>query len=74
MNFILGLWLELAIITNKSNLINLNKIKKTTKNMKSISLINHNLINNTTKSMKIKELKTQILELKVEIKEFKYVS
>ncbi len=42
--------------------------------MKSISLINHNLINNTTKSMKIKELKTQILELKVEIKEFKYVS
>ncbi len=44
MDFVIGLKLELAIITNGSNLIDLNKVKKIAKNMKSTSLINKNVL------------------------------
>ncbi len=74
-DFVTELWLELAIITNGSNLADLNKAEKTAKNIKSASLINKNVITVTTNPAvaKVKELKAQILKLKAEIKEAKYV-
>ncbi len=76
MDFIVELQTELAIITNRSNLMDLNEMEKTAKNVKSISLINKNVIVvavNPTMT-EVKELKAQILKLKVKIKEAKYVS
>ncbi len=75
MDFVVRLWLELAIITNSSNPADLDKVKKTAKNVKSASLINKNVIAVTTNPIvaEVKELKAQILKLKAEIKEAKYV-
>ena len=75
-DFVVGLWSELAIITNRSNLADLNEVKKTAKNVKSMSLINKNIIAIATNLavVEVKELKAQILKLKAEIKEVKYVS
>ncbi len=74
-DFVARLWPELAIITNGSNLADLNEVKKTAKNVESVSLINKNVIMVATSpaSAEVKELKAQILELKAEIKEVKYV-
>jgi len=65
----------LAIITNGSNLADLDKVEETAKNVESASLINKNVIAATTNpaTAEVKELKAQILELKAEIKEAKYV-
>ncbi len=75
-DFVAGLWPELAIITNGSNPADLDKVEKTAKNVESASLINKNVIAAATNpaTAKVKELKAQILELKAEIKEAKYVS
>jgi len=43
-DFVIGLRIELAIITNRLNSANLNKIKEMAKNMKSTSLINKNIL------------------------------
>ncbi len=71
-----GLWSELAIITNGSNLTDLNKVEKTAKNVKSASLINKNMIAAVINFAvaEVKELRVQILELKAEVKKAKYVS
>src|SRR6266498_263999 len=76
MDFVAGLQLELAIITNSSNPVDLNEAKKTAKNMESATLINKNVIAVAKNPIvaEIKELKAQILELKAEIKETKYIS
>src|SRR6266540_1379154 len=76
MDFVAGLWPEIAIITNGSNPADLDEAEKTAKNMESASLINKNVIAAATNPTvaEIKELKAQILELKAEIKEVKYVS
>src|SRR6266540_2453003 len=75
MDFVAGLRPELAIITNGSNLADLDEVEKTAKNVESASLINKNVIEAATNpaTAEVKELKVQILELKVEIKEAKYV-
>src|SRR6266498_2690563 len=75
MDFVAGLWSELAIITNGSNPADLDKVEETAKNVESASLINKNMIAAATNPItaEVKELKTQILELKAEIKEAKYV-
>ena len=75
MDFIAGLRSELAIITNGSNPADLDKVKETAKNIESTSLINKNVIAAVTNPTvaEVKELKVQILELKAEIKEAKYV-
>ncbi len=75
MDFVIRLWSELAIITNGSNLADLDKVEETAKNVESASLINKNVIAATTNpaTAEVKELKAQILELKAEIKEAKYV-
>ncbi len=67
MDFIVRLRLKLAIITNGSNSMNLNKMKKIIKNVKSTSLINKNMIVaiSTLIIIEIKKLKIQILKLKV---------
>jgi len=74
-DFIFELQIDLAIITNRLNLMNLNKVDEMVKNVKSASLINKNVmaavINLTV--VEVKELKPQILELKVKIRELKYV-
>ncbi len=51
-------------------------MEKTAKNVKSVSLINKNIMAVTTNPAiaKVKELKAQILKLKAEIKEVKYIS
>ena len=73
MDFVAGLRPELAIITNSSNLANLDEAEETAKNVKSASLINKNVIAATANpAAEVKELKAQILELKTEIKEAKY--
>ncbi len=74
-DFIAGLRTDLAIITNRSNLADLNKVEKTAKNMKSVSLINKNVMVVATNLaiVKVKKLKAQILELKAELRESKYV-
>src|SRR6266498_30115 len=75
-DFVAGLRPKLAIITNRSNLTDLNKAEKTAKNIESASLINKNIIAAVINLAvaKVKELKAQILELKAEIKEVKYIS
>ena len=75
MDFVAGLWPELAIITNGSNPADLDEVEKTAKNIESASLINKNVIAAATSPAvaEVKELKAQILELKAEIKEAKYV-
>src|SRR6266540_969842 len=75
MDFVAGLRLELAIITNGSNPADLDKAKETAKNVESASLINKNVIAAATNPgiAKVKELKAQNLELKAEVKEAKYV-
>src|SRR6266542_192187 len=69
MDFVAGLRSKLAIITNNSNLADLNEAEETAKNIESASLINKNVISATTNPaiVKVKELKAQILELKAEI-------
>ncbi len=59
MNFIAGLWLELAIITNRSNPADLDEVEEMVKNVKSVSLINKNMIAAATNSAvtEVKELK-----------------
>ncbi len=76
MDFVAGLQSELAIITNGSNPADLDKVEETAKNVESASLINKNVIAATTNpaTAEVKELKAQILKLKAEIKEAKYVS
>ncbi len=56
--------------------MNLDEVKKIVKNVKSTSLINKNILATITTLAiaKIRELKVQILELKAELKDFKYVS
>jgi len=51
-------------------------VEETAKNVESASLINKNVIAATTNpaTAEVKELKAQILKLKAEIKEAKYVS
>src|SRR6266508_157444 len=75
MDFVVGLRPELAIITNSSNPADLNEAEETAKNVKSASLINKNVIVAATNTgiAEVKKLKAQILELKAEIKEAKYV-
>ncbi len=75
-DFVAGLRPELAIITNGSNPVDLDKAKKTAKNVKSASLINKNVIAAATNPAiaEVKKLKAQILKLKAKIKESKYVS
>ncbi len=74
-DFVIGLRIELAIITNRLNSANLNKIKEMAKNMKSTSLINKNILAASIilVVIEVKKLKVQILKLKVELKESKYV-
>ncbi len=74
-DFIAGLRSKLAIITNKASLADLNKVEKIAKNVKSASLINKNvlIVTITLAVTEIKELKAQILKLKAELKDFKYV-
>ncbi len=75
MDFVAGLRSELAIITNSSNLADFDEIKKIVKNVENASLINKNVIAAATSPAvaEVKKLKAQILELKVKIKEAKYV-
>ncbi|SRR6266542_1229098 len=75
MDFVAGLRSELAIITNSSNLADLDEMKEIAKNIESVSLINKNVIAAATDLAvaEVKELKAQILKLKAEIKEAKYV-
>src|SRR6266498_2468798 len=75
MDFVAGLRPELAIITNNSNLADLDEAEETAKNVESASLINKNVIAAATNpaTAELKELKAQILELKAKIKEAKYV-
>src|SRR6266542_6785722 len=74
MDFVAGLRLELAIITNSSNPADLDEVEETAKNVENVSLINKNVIAVATNptTAEVKELKAQILELKAEIKEAKY--
>ena len=74
-DFVAGLRLELAIITNSSNPADLDEAEETAKNVESASLINKNVIAVATNLtvVEIKKLKAQILELKAEIKEAKYI-
>ncbi len=74
MDFVAGLWPELAIITNGSNLTDLDEVEKIAKNIESTSLINKNvMVAVSLVTAEVKELKIQILELKAKIKEAKYV-
>ncbi len=74
-DFVTGLWSELVIITNRLNPADLDEAEEIAKNVESASLINKNIIAAATNPTvaEVKELKTQILELKAEIKEAKYV-
>ncbi len=76
MDFISKLQIDLTIITNRSNLANLNKLKEIAKNIKSASLINKNVMTVAINPavVKVKKLKAQILELKVKLRKSKYVS
>src|SRR6266540_3592108 len=75
MDFIVGLWPKLAIITNSSNPADLDEVEEIVKNVESASLINKNVIAAATSPAvaEVKKLKAQILELKAEIKEAKCV-
>src|SRR6266498_5901244 len=70
MDFVAGLRLEIAIITNDLNSADLDEAEETAKNVENASLINKNVIAATTNpaATEVKELKAQILELKAEIK------
>ncbi len=59
MDLVTGLWSKLAIITNSSNLANLNKAEEIAKNVESASLINKNVIAAATNPAvaEVKELK-----------------
>ncbi len=74
-DFIAKLRTELAIITNESNLIDLDKAEEMAKNIENASLINKNVIVAATNPAvaKIKKLKAQILKLKAEIRKLKYI-
>ena len=74
-DFIAGLWPELAIITNGSNPADLDEAEEMAKNIESASFINKNVIAATTNPTvaEVKEFKAQILELKAEVKKAKYV-
>ena len=74
-DFIVGLWPELAIITNGSNPADLDEAEETAKNVESASLNNKNVIAAATNPAvaEVKELKAQILKLKAKIKEVKYI-
>ena len=76
MDFVVGLRLELAIIINRSNPADLDEVEEIAKNVESTSLINKNIIAATINPAvaEVKKFKAQILELKVEIKDAKYVS
>ena len=76
MDFVAGLWPELAIITNRSNPVDFDEAEETAKNVESASLINKNVIAAATNLAvaEVKKLKAQILELKAKIKEAKYIS
>ncbi len=56
--------------------MDLDEVEKIAKNVESASLINKNVIAAVTNSVivEVKELKAQILKLKAEIKEAKYIS
>src|SRR6266542_4005657 len=69
MDFVAGLRSELAIITNGSNLADLDEMEEIAKNVESASLINKNVIAIATNPMT-----AEVKELKAEIKEAKYVS
>ena len=58
-DFVTGLWPKLAIITNGSNLTDLNKVEEIAKNIESASLINKNVIAAATNPTvaKVKKLK-----------------
>jgi len=58
------------------NLTDLDEVKEIAKNIKSANLINKNVLVAATSPAiaKVKELKTQILELRAELKELKYVT
>ncbi len=74
MDFVAGLRLGLAIITNSSNPADLDEVEEIAKNVESASLINKNVIAAAANPIaEVKELKAQILELKAEMKEAKYV-
>src|SRR6266498_4657744 len=75
MDFVVRLRSELAIITNSSNLADLDEAEETAKNVESASLINKNVIAVATNpgTSEVKKIKAQILKLKVEIKEAKYI-
>jgi len=44
MDFIIGLWIDLTIITNGSNSTDLNEVKKIAKNVENASFINKNVM------------------------------
>ncbi len=75
MDFVAGLRLELAIITNGSNPADFDEAEETAKNVENANFINKNVIATATNPAvaEVKELKAQILELKAEIKEAKYI-
>ena len=58
-DFIAGLWINLAIITNGLNLIDLDKVEEMIKNIENVSLINKNVIAATINLAvaEVKELK-----------------
>ena len=74
-DFISELQTDLAIIANESNLTDLDKVKEMAKNIKSISFINKNIMAAVTNPVvtEVKKLKAQILKLKTELRESKYV-
>src|SRR6266540_7314929 len=65
MDFVAGLRLGLAIITNSSNPADLDEVEEIAKNVESASLINKNVKAAATspETAKIKKLKAQILKL-----------
>ncbi len=75
MDFISELRINLAIITNRSNPADLNEVEKMIKNIENASLINKNIMAAVTNPVvtEVKKLKAQILKLKTELRESKYV-
>ena len=71
MDFVAGLWPELALITNSISLADIGEAEEMVKNVESVSLINKNVIAAVFNPAiaEVKELKAQILKLKAEIKE-----
>src|SRR6266498_5788232 len=75
MDFIAGLRFELTMIANGTNPADFDEAEEMAKNMKSDSFINKNVLVVTMIPVvaEIKELKAQILELKIKLKESKYI-